>query len=145
MLLISNRRARFDYEIVSTIQAGAVLTGPEVKSLRAKAGSLTGSYVQIVAGEAVLLGAQISPYPQADNRDYDPKRTRKLLLKKSEIYRLQAQIKQKHFTLVPLSWQLVGKRLKLEIGVGRGRQQFEKRQHLQEREWKRTQKNLGNW
>ena len=143
MLLINNKRAKFDYEIFEKISAGIVLSGPEVKSLRAKAGSLTGSFVQIVDGRAVLLNAQISPYPYADNRDYDPKRTRVLLLRKREIFSLADKIKQKHYTLVPLSIELSNKRIKVIIGVGRGKKQFEKREQIKKREWERSQKQLN--
>ncbi len=137
MSLLLNKRVSYDYEILSTIIAGVVLSGAEVKSLRQKSGSLTGSFVQIVDGEAVLLNAQISPYKYADNRDYEPKRTRKLLLKKHEICALEEKMAQKGLTLVPISFDLVGRRVKLKIGVGRGRKQFEKRAKIKERDLRR--------
>ncbi len=139
MSLLLNKRATYDYEILSTIVAGIVLSGPEVKSLRQKNGSLTGSFVQIVAQKAVLLNAQISPYPYADNHDYDPKRTRQLLLKKKEIYDLQEKISQKGLSLIPLSIDLVGKNIKLKIGLGRGKKQFEKRAQIRERDLRREE------
>ena len=139
MSLIVNKRATYDYEILNNIEAGIVLSGAEVKSLRAKSGSLAGSFVQIVDGNAVLLNAQISPYPYADNRNYDPKATRKLLLRKKQIYDLQAKIAQKGLSLIPLSFETVGRRIKLKIGLGRGRKQYEKRAKIRERDLKREQ------
>jgi len=134
MILLTNRRASYDYELLEKLQAGIVLTGAEVKSLRLQHGSLVGSFVQIVAGRPVLLNAQISPYKYADNRQYDPKKTRPLLLKKSEIYRLQEKVAQKGLTLVPLNFQLVGNKIKLELAVARGKQQFEKRAKIRARD-----------
>lgn len=139
MAILVNKRATYDYEILNTVMAGIVLSGAETKSLRLQNGSLSGSFVQIVGGEAVLLNAQISPYKYADNRDYDPKRTRKLLLKKKEIYDLQAKLMQKGLTLVPLSVELVGRKMKLKIGVGRGKKQFEKRAKIKERDLRREE------
>ncbi len=145
MLLLKNRRATYDYQISQTFKAGVVLTGAEVKSLRQKSGSLAGSYVQIVDGQAVLLGAQISPYQYANNDNYDPKRTRRLLLHRREIARLDEICHQKHYTLVPLAFLLEGRHIKLEIGVGRGKQTFEKREQIKKRQWQREQKNLEKW
>ena len=143
MLLVQNKRASYDYVILQKISAGVVLSGAEVKSLRSKSGSLQGSFGQIVGGQPILLNAQISPYPYANNQDYDPKRTRKLLLKKKEIYHLQAQLEQKGLSLVPLSFETYGKRIKLNLALARGRKQFEKRAKLRERDLKREQlKNL---
>lgn len=137
MLLLLNKKARHDYDITQTVQAGVVLLGPEVKSLRGKSGSLSGSYVKPLDGELYLIGAQITPYKFADNTDYDPKRTRKLLLKKREINHLIEASQQKGYTLVPLSFELVGHNIKLNVGLGRGKQEFEKRQVLKKRALKR--------
>lgn len=137
MLLLANKKARHDYAISETVQAGVVLTGAEVKSLRGKSGSLTGSYVKPIGNELFLIGAQITPYKFADNTDYDPKRTRKLLLKRREIAHLAEATSRKGWSLIPLSFDLVGRNIKLTIGLGRGRQEFEKRQVLKERTMKR--------
>jgi SsrA-binding protein len=139
MLLVDNKRASFDYEIIGIVTAGAVLTGAEVKSLRLKAASLRGSFVQIVNGHAVLLNSLITPYKFADNRDYDPKRTRKLLLKKQELSELAARANQKGYALVPLRWELLGKHIKLVVGLAKGRAKFEKRQKLKLRDLQRSQ------
>lgn len=138
MLLVKNKRASFDYEISSKIMAGIALTGAETKSVRLKMASLTGAYVQVVDGQAVLLNAQITPYKFADNSNYDPARTRVLLLHKKEIYKLQEEAASKHYTLVPLAFVLERNRVKLEIGLGRGRAKFEKREVIRQREWQRV-------
>jgi SsrA-binding protein len=140
MILITNKRAHYDYQIFDQITAGIILTGPEVKSLRLKHASLTGSFVRIVGKSVVLLNAQISPYKFAANQDYDPKRTRQLLLQQKEIYRLADQVKQKNYTLVPLNFSLVGKKIKLTVGLGRGKKQFEKKQALKKRDLERESK-----
>ena len=143
MLLIKNRRANFDYEISEKLVAGVVLTGAEVKSVRLKMGSLTGSFVQVIDGQAVLFNAQISPYKFASDQDYEPTRTRQLLLHKREIYRLAEAVASKHYTLVPLAFILEKNKVKLEIGVGRGRKNHEKRDKIREREAKREQTALN--
>lgn len=133
MKLIVNKKAHHNFTITKTIQAGVVLTGPEVKSLRMQSGSLTGSYVKPLSGEIFLLGAQISPYKFAQNQDYDPKRTRKLLLKKREIGGLLEDLERKGFTLVPLSFELVKNQIKLNVGLGKGKKEYEKRAELKKR------------
>src|SRR5438445_554199 len=100
MTLLENRKARFDYELLQNYTAGVVLLGGEVKSLRNKSGSFAGSYIKIIGGELFLLNAQITPYKFADNREYDPKRTRKLLLKKREIAYLLEQTSEKGRALI---------------------------------------------
>ena len=132
MTLLENRRARLEYEILQTYDAGVVLTGGEVKSLRNKSGSFFGSYVKVIGDEAFLLNTQITPYKFADNRDYDPKRTRKLLLKKKEIRHLQ-EVSTKGVTIVPLRFELHNKKIKLQLGVARGKKQFERRAELRKR------------
>lgn len=145
MILVDNRRARAEYETLETFQAGIVLTGPEVKSLRHKSGSLHGSFVKSVGGELFLIGAQISPYPFANNTEYDPKRTRKLLLKKREIIMLSEVTQQKGKTLVPLSFVLAHNIIKLNFAVARGKKLHDRRRELKERDIKReTQKELKN-
>lgn len=137
MLLIANKKARFEYDITSTIEAGVILSGPEVKSLRAKSGSLAGSYVKIIGDEAFLLNAQITPYAYADNSEYDPKRTRKLLLHKRELLHLEEAQTQKGISLIPLAFELSGKFIKLKVGVGRGRKIYEKREVVKRRDIER--------
>lgn len=133
MILLVNKKANHEYAITKTYQAGVMLQGGEVKSLRHKSGSLNGSFVKVIGHEAFLLNAQITPYQYADNRDYDPKRTRKLLLKKHELVQLVELSAQKGLTLVPLSFELQGRHIKLNVGVGRGKKLFEKRAELKKR------------
>ncbi|HYD34947.1 MAG TPA: SsrA-binding protein SmpB [Vitreimonas sp.] len=137
MLLLLNKKARFDYTIAQTYQAGVILTGGEVKSLRNKSGSLTGSFVKVIGDELFLLNAQITPYKFADTREYDPKRTRKLLLKRKEIIQLKEWSEQKGAVLVPLSFEVAGRNIKLTLGVGRGKKQFEKRAELRRKDVER--------
>lgn len=147
MLLVKNKKARFEYEISKTYHAGVVLSGGEVKSLRLKNGSLTGSYAKYIGGELFLINAQINPYQFAKNEDYDPKRTRKLLLRKKEIYQLAEASSKKGWNIVPLSFELEHNKIKLVIGLGRGKKQFEKREILKkkaiQRDMERERKGFG--
>lgn len=133
MVLLKNKKARHEYEIEKTYLAGVVLSGAEVKSLRNKSGSLQGSFIKIIGGELFLINAQISPYKFADNREYDPKRTRKLLLRKREIDSLQGVLDQKGRTLVPLQFELFGNNIKMKFGVGKGLKLHDKRAKLKKR------------
>jgi len=125
---ILNRRARYDYNLLEKFEAGIALTGPEVKSVKAGKMSLGESFVQIREGEAWLYNAYINPYPYANNRDYDPRRTRKLLLHKNELLKLEQQTKEKKLTLVPVSCYTKGRNIKLEIALARGKKKYEKRE-----------------
>lgn len=133
MILVLNKSAGHDYEILESYVAGVMLTGPEVKSLRLKHGSLKGSYVKIINHEAFLMNAQINPYAFAENQDYDPKRTRKLLLKHRELLKLEELDHRKNVTLVALKFFTAGRHIKLELGVGRGKKEFEKRSDLRKK------------
>lgn len=133
MVLLQNKKATHEYKIEKTYTAGVVLSGPEVKSLRNKSGSLTGSFIKNVGAELFLINAQISPYKFADNIEYDPKRTRKLLLRKKEINTLVTALEQKGRALVPLSFQLVANRVKLQFGLGVGLKLYDKRAKMKER------------
>lgn len=137
MRLIVNQKATFEYELGEKYLAGVVLTGGEVKSIRQGKGSLTGSFVRIVGNEVFLLNAQINPYPFANNRDYDPRRTRKLLLSRHEITQLMTAQEKKGSTLVPLALVVVGRHIKLEFAVGRGKKQYEKRAAIKKRDVER--------
>lgn len=133
--LTVNKKVRFDYEILDTLEAGMVLTGQEVKSARGGRLNLVGSHVAIVQGEPVLLGAQIAAYPQAGPLPgYDPQRTRKLLLHQREIKRLMGKLEERGLTVVPLSAYTKGPHIKLEIGIARGKKQYEKREAIKKRD-----------
>lgn len=136
--LASNRRAYFDYEILETYEAGIELLGHEVKSVKAGHINLTGSFAVIRGGEAYLLNATISPY-QAKNipADYDPLRTRKLLLHKSEIKELIGKSAQKGLTIVPLKVYTKRARIKISLGLARHKKQGDKRETIRGREAER--------
>ncbi|OGJ55617.1 SsrA-binding protein [Candidatus Peribacteria bacterium RIFCSPHIGHO2_02_FULL_52_16] len=127
-----NRRARFDYEILETVEAGVMLTGQEVKSCRMGHVNLAGAYVTFVHGKPVLKKAKISLYAFATATDYDPERDRPLLLKKNEVEKLQSQTETKGITVIPLEVH-AGKYIKVVLGLGRGRKNYDKRQKIKER------------
>jgi len=137
MILLENKKARQEYEFIETYLAGIVLTGPEVKSLRNKSGSFAGSYVKPLGEELFLLNTQISPYSFADNKDYDPKRTRKLLLKKREVRKLIEATTLKGVALIPLHFEALGRNIKLRFALSKGKKQYEKRAELRERDIER--------
>ena len=133
-VVAQNRRARFDYEITETVEAGIMLSGQEVKACRLGQVSLIGSYVSFFGGKPVLKQAKISAYKYAGILpDYDPGHDRVLLLKKSELLKLESVQAEKGVSLVPLEIH-AGKFIKVLIGVGRGRKRFDKRQKIKERE-----------
>jgi len=146
-LLLKNRRATYDYEIFKKYEAGIVLSGPEVKSLRSGSGSFFGSHVKLMSGEAYLLNAQITPYGFADNADYDPKRTRKLLLHKREIAEIEQLSQQKGRALVPLAFVLKNRNIKLEFAVARGKKTHDKRQDIKKKDLARdaAREMKGRW
>ena len=135
----SNRRARHDYAIEETFEAGIVLTGPEVKSLRAGRATLSDAYARVdPEGSAVWIeNMHIPPYEMADTRRYDAKRRRRLLLHRREISRLIGKTAERGLTLVPLKIYFTRGIAKMELGLGRGKRQFEKRQTIAEREHRR--------
>ena len=139
----SNDKARFDYEILETYEAGLVLTGQETKSVKSGKVSIKGCYVKIIGNEAWLIGITISPFqPGNIPPDYDAQRTRKLLLKKPEIKYLIGKSQEKGLSLVPL--KLYGKNnlIKLEIGVGRWKKKYDKREVIKKREFERKVKRI---
>ncbi len=133
----TNRKAFHDYHILEKIEAGMCLEGTEVKSLREGRANLKESYVAIRDGEAYLLGCHISPYSHGNIQNHDPLRTRKLLLHSKEISRLWGRTSQQGFTLVPLKIYFKNGRAKLEIGIAKGKRQYEKRASIKEREAQR--------
>ena len=133
-IITVNKRARFDYEISETLEAGLVLQGTEVKSLRHGHVTLKDAYADIRDGEAFLLNAHISPYTHADTSIYEPTRTRKLLLHKKEVRRLQGKTKEKGLTLVALQIYFKNGKAKVELGLGRGKKLYDKRSDQKKRE-----------
>ena len=137
MLLVKNKKASYEYEIGKKYQAGIVLSGAEVKSLRLKHASLNGSYIKAIGNELFLINAQINPYSFANNEDYDPKKSRKLLLKKREIQHLIENSQQKGYAIVPISLELVRNKIKVSLAIGKGKKEFEKRDSIKKRDLKR--------
>jgi SsrA-binding protein len=136
-IVTTNRKAFHDYHIHETYEAGISLLGTEVKSLRAGSANLKESYVIIKDEEAFLLNCHISPYSHGNIQNHEPLRTRKLLLHKKEINRLWGNISQKGFTLVPLKIYFKKGKAKVEIGLAKGKRQYEKRATIKEKEAKR--------
>jgi SsrA-binding protein len=133
-----NRRARHEYTIDEVFEAGIVLTGTEIKSVRANKVNLSSSYARVERGEAWLIGAHIAPYEQASRENHEAKRTRKLLLHRSEIDQIMGRAKQKGQTIVPLRLYISQRgRAKLELGLARGKNLHDKRRDIADREAKR--------
>ena len=140
---VVNRRAFHDYEILETFETGLVLTGAEVKSIRGGRISLEGSFVRILGSETYLVNAQIFPYPYARPENYDPKRTRKLLLHKKEIISLKTKIASSNLAVVPLECYFSHGIIKLKIGLAKGKKEYQKREKLRRRDIEReTQREL---
>jgi SsrA-binding protein len=131
-LVASNKRARHDYEILETLEAGVVLTGTEVKSLREGKADLTGGYATLIGEEVWLHDVHIPPYRQGGYANHEPKRLRKLLLSRPQIRRLIGKVAQKGITLIPLRLYFRGGWAKVEIALARGRVKGDKRQRLAE-------------
>ena len=129
-----NRKARHDYHITDTLEAGLVLTGPEVKSVRAGKITLTGGYVTIDEGEAWLHDVSITPYEYGTSANGDPHRPRKLLLKRRELDRLAARTREQGWTLVPLEVYFARGYAKLELGVAHGKRAYDKREAIRTRD-----------
>ena len=133
-----NRRARHEFSIDETFEAGIVLTGTEIKSIRNGKANLSDAYARIERGEAWLIGAHIAPFEQGNRNNHEPKRERKLLLHRSEIDELLGRTKAKGQTIVPLRLYLTGRgRAKLELGLARGKQLHDRRRDIAERDARR--------
>ena len=136
-MVASNRSATHDYEILETYEAGLVLRGTEVKSLRESKTSLRESFARIEGTEAWLIACHITPYAQGNRENPDPLRKRKLLLHRAEINRLLGKTQERGLTLIPLRVYFKRGRAKVELGLGRGKKLYDKRQALREREARR--------
>ena len=135
--IVTNKKAFHDYFILETIEAGLVLLGTEVKSLREGRANLKDSYARIDSGEAFLIDCHISQYPCGGHFNHDPRRPRKLLLKRMEIKRLLGKMTEKGFTLIPTKLYFKSGRVKVEIGLAKGKKQYDKRETLRKKEEKR--------
>jgi SsrA-binding protein len=136
-VVASNRRARREYEILDTFEAGIALLGPEVKSLRNGKGSLTDGYGVIRRGEVFLVNVHIGPYEKAWRENAEPRRERKLLLHRAEISRLQGRVVERGLTLIPLQLYFKNGRAKVELGLCRGKRRYDKRESIRRRETER--------
>lgn len=136
-VVATNRRARHEYQILETLEAGLVLHGTEVKSLRAGQVNFKDSYATVRGREAWLLGCHISPYSHGTDANHDPERERKLLLHAREITRLTGKVAERGLTVVPLKVYFKNGRAKVELGVARGKKLHDKRATLRERETRR--------
>ena len=143
---IQNKKAHFNFEILKRFEAGLVLIGREVKSVRAGKGSLKGAHVLVRGGEAFLVGASITEYQPANTpKSYEPERTRKLLLSKKELAEIENQTEKAGLTAIPIRLYNNGSKIKLEIAVARGKKKHDKRESLKERDCKREiQRTLKN-
>ena len=133
-VIASNRKARHDYMLIAKLEAGLVLTGSEVKSLRSNGATLREGYARMEGGELWLLGVHIPPLPQASYHNHEPTRPRKCLVHKRELAKLEAELSAQGTTLVPLSLYFKGVRAKVELALARGRQKGDRRAREQEKE-----------
>ncbi len=132
--IVQNKKARFEYEILETMEAGIVLVGTEVKAMRQRKVSINEAYGRIRNGEAYIVGMNISLYEQGNRFNHDPERERKLLLHAREIKRLTGKLKEKGLTLVPLKVYFKNGKVKVLLGLGRGKAKYDKRKTIQKRE-----------
>ncbi len=135
--VVSNRKARHEYEIIDQVEAGLVLLGSEVKSLRAGRANLADSYARVIKGEIWVIGMHISTYKEATFQNHDPLRDRKLLLHRSEIKKITRRVHEKGFTLIPLRLYFRKKIAKLELGIVRGKRQYDKKVAIAQKDAKR--------
>ncbi len=133
-IIASNRKARFEYEILDTVEAGMALLGTEVKALREGKASLGDAYADIRRGQVYLINAHIGAYEQAGRANAAPLRERKLLLHRREISRLEGRVDERGLTMIPLSLYFIGGRAKVELALVRGKRRYDKRQSIRNRE-----------
>jgi SsrA-binding protein len=136
-IIATNRKARHDYHIDDTFEAGMALTGTEIKSIRAGRVSLRDSFAVVKEGELWLMNAHIAPYDPGTYANHEPRRPRKLLMHRREINRITGQLQEKGFTLVPLRLYLKNNLAKVELGLARGKKQYDKRAALRQKETRR--------
>lgn len=137
-IVATNRKATYNYFIEDRFEAGIVLLGSEVKSLRDGKAQLLDSYVIVRNGELFVLNMHISPYPHANIQNHDPLRTRKLLMKKNEIIKLSVKIREKGLSLIPLKIYFKKGRAKLELGLAKGKKKYDKREEIKKKEASRS-------
>ncbi|MEW6140691.1 MAG: SsrA-binding protein SmpB [Thermodesulfobacteriota bacterium] len=136
-IICKNRKARFNFEIEDTIEAGIALQGSEVKSLRSGKANLSDSYGKFRDGEVFLVDAHISPYEQANRQNHDPVRDRKLLLHKREIRKLMGKVTERGYSLIPLQLYFKQGKVKVLLGLGKGKKTFDKREAIKKKDQRR--------
>jgi SsrA-binding protein len=136
-LIVDNRRARHDYHLSDRVEAGVVLTGTEVKSLRGGQATLRQAYAEVRDGEAWLVGLHVPEYSEGNRANHDPDRPRKLLLHRTQIERLASSVAEKGFTLVPTRLYFKGGRVKVEVALARGKELRDKRRDIADRDARR--------
>ncbi|MBN2402258.1 MAG: SsrA-binding protein SmpB [Spirochaetes bacterium] len=132
--IVNNKKARFEYEILDTFEAGIVLTGTEVKALRMKKANIEDGYARIINSEMFIVNVNISEYEKGNRFNHEPLRDRKLLLHKQEIKRLTGKLKEKGLTLVPLQMYFKNGKIKVLLGLGKGKAKYDKRRAIQKRD-----------
>lgn len=144
--IIKNKKARFNYEILEVFEAGIVLKGTEVKSIRQKKVSIQEAYARVIKSEVFIVGLNISTYEMGNRFNHEPQRDRKLLLHKMEIKKLIGKLNEKGYTLVPLRMYIKNGKVKVELGLGRGKDTYDKRKTIQDRDMKRDlQRDMKNY
>jgi SsrA-binding protein len=136
-IIVTNRKARYEYEIVDSIEAGIVLQGSEVKSLRAGKASLADAYARVIKSEIFVFAMHIATYKEATDQNHEPLRDRKLLLHRNEIKKLARRVAEKGFTLIPLRLYFRRNIAKIEIGLARGKRQYDKKTAIAQKDAKR--------
>lgn len=144
-LITNNRKARHQYHIQETFQAGIALMGTEVKAIREGKVNLNESYCMVDKGEVYLLGCHIGPYSHANKENHEPLRKRKLLLHKEEIIKIFTKLKTKGFALVPLKMYFLRGRIKVDIGLGRGKKLHDKREDIKNRDLEREMRHHSKY
>jgi SsrA-binding protein len=142
--IASNRKAKFEYFLLEHFEAGLVLKGSEIKSIRARQVSIAEAYIQIEENQAWLMESHIAPYDPASRENHDPKRKRKLLLNKKEINQIWQEIKQKGLTVVPTEIYLNDGRAKIDIAVAKGKKLYDKRREIAQKDYQRDLEREGN-
>ena len=142
--IASNRKAKFEYFLLEHFEAGLVLKGTEIKSIRARQVSIAEAYIQIENGQAWLVESHIAPYDPASRENHDPKRKRKLLLNKKEINHIWGEIKQKGLTVVPTEIYLKDGRAKIDIAVAKGKKLYDKRREIAQKDFQRDMERESN-
>lgn len=142
MIEISNKKAYFDYYVIEEFETGIVLTGTEIKSIRKGSANLKDTFARIKNGEVFIVNMYIAPYKQGNRFNHDERRQRKLLLHKNQINRLSESVKLNGYTLIPLKMYFRDDKLKVTLGVCKGKKNFDKRETIKERDLERENKNI---